>query len=340
MWSHRGKRATSLRSSTEHVCLQGCVADQGRAESCKASGNACFKGLAFSDAVEHYTGAPRSRRRRCLPSPAAPAAVLTPGTAHGLAEALQYTDETSLGGAALAAVLYTNRALSLRRLTQPAADAALSDTTAALECDPAHQKAIYQRNCILQERGDSPPAVPPAGAGRPAQAPEDTAVEMTSRLEGELRLGEDASTEEATAGRSQPAPDAALAAATVLARQASPALTVERQECGGRLLVAAEPLAAGDEVLHERPYAHVLSPANRRTHCAHCCSALAAEPAAAYSCRRCPLAAYCSLSCREADAFHVPGGPECGLPWPVLLPFHLVLALRLARRQLQEVSGQ
>ena len=116
-------------------------------------------------------------------------------------------------------------------------------------------------------------------------------------------------------------------------------LTVELRAGAGRVLVAAEPLPAGADDSRERPYAHVLSPASRRTHCAHCCSALAAEPAVAYSCRRCPLVAYCSLACREADCFHAPGGPECGLPWPVLIPFHLVLALRIARRQLLEVRG-
>lgn len=58
-----------------------------------------------------------------------------------------------------------------------------------------------------------------------------------------------------------------------------------------------------------------------------------------YYCRCCPLPAYCSTACRDADAFHQPGGPECGLPWTVLLPVEAVAALRLARRLRQLDRG-
>lgn len=58
---------------------------------------------------------------------------------------------------------------------------------------------------------------------------------------------------------------------------------------------------------------------------------LAAAPAPCY-CRRCPLPAYCSAACRDADPSHQPGGPECCLPWTVLLPPDAVAAVRLARR--------
>ena len=44
------------------------------------------------------------------------------------------------------------------------------------------------------------------------------------------------------------------------------------------------------------------------------------------------MVCYCSLECRSADEFHVPGGPECGVPWPQLLPPDVVLAVRLAVR--------
>lgn len=57
-----------------------------------------------------------------------------------------------------------------------------------------------------------------------------------------------------------------------------------------------------------------------------------ADAAAPFYCRRCPMAVYCSAACRNADAFHLPGGPECGRPWPVLLPVEAVAALRLARQ--------
>lgn len=61
--------------------------------------------------------------------------------------------------------------------------------------------------------------------------------------------------------------------------------------------------------------------------CSVCFSPLRLNPV---YCRACPLAAYCSLECREADADHVAGGLECGLPWPLLLPDDARLALRLA----------
>lgn len=47
-------------------------------------------------------------------------------------------------------------------------------------------------------------------------------------------------------------------------------------------------------------------------------------------CRACPLAWYCCARHRDLDIHHVPGGPSCGVPWPALLPEHLVLATKLA----------
>ena len=43
-----------------------------------------------------------------------------------------------------------------------------------------------------------------------------------------------------------------------------------------------------------------------------------------------PQAMYCSAACRAADAAgpHRPGGPECGVPWPRLLPEEALVALR------------
>lgn len=61
--------------------------------------------------------------------------------------------------------------------------------------------------------------------------------------------------------------------------------------------------------------------------CSVCFSAVGVAP---LYCRACPCAAYCSWQCREADAWHVAGGPECGVPWPLLLPDDARLALRLA----------
>lgn len=65
---------------------------------------------------------------------------------------------------------------------------------------------------------------------------------------------------------------------------------------------------------------------------------LAEVPVPCY-CPRCPLPAYCSAACREADSFHRPSGPECGRPWTVLLPVEALAALRLARRLRREQGG-
>ena len=62
--------------------------------------------------------------------------------------------------------------------------------------------------------------------------------------------------------------------------------------------------------------------------CHHCFEALALETA--YPCQQCQLAWYCSAAHRDADSFHCPGSPSCGVPWTALLPERAVLAIRLA----------
>lgn len=56
-------------------------------------------------------------------------------------------------------------------------------------------------------------------------------------------------------------------------------------------------------------------------------------------CRSCPIAAYCSLNCRAADACHIEGGRECGQPWPLLLSDDARLALRLAAKLAKVSAG-
>lgn len=54
------------------------------------------------------------------------------------------------------------------------------------------------------------------------------------------------------------------------------------------------------------------------------------------ACRRCPQALYCSHACSAADPHHgSPESPECGLPWPALLPENALLASRLAHAAFQ-----
>ena len=62
--------------------------------------------------------------------------------------------------------------------------------------------------------------------------------------------------------------------------------------------------------------------------CHYCLEAL--PPHAGIPCQACPLAWYCCAQHRVLDSHHVPGGPSCGVPWPVLLPEQLLLATRLA----------
>ena len=62
--------------------------------------------------------------------------------------------------------------------------------------------------------------------------------------------------------------------------------------------------------------------------CHHCFEPLREE--AAFPCKLCQLAWYCSDAHRSADRSHHPGGPSCGVPWTALLPEGAVLATRLA----------
>ena len=69
--------------------------------------------------------------------------------------------------------------------------------------------------------------------------------------------------------------------------------------------------------------------------CSHCLKSLPAQ--AWYSCQACPLVRYCNPKCRESDVFHIPGGMECGLPWTLLLPADVMLAVRMANKIKQVV---
>ena len=70
--------------------------------------------------------------------------------------------------------------------------------------------------------------------------------------------------------------------------------------------------------------------------CSHCLKPLPAQ--AWYSCQACPLVRYCTPKCRDSNTFHIPGGAECGLPWTLLLPSDVVLAVRMANKTRQVVS--
>lgn len=107
-------------------------------------------------------------------------------------------------------------------------------------------------------------------------------------------------------------------------------LRAAEQSTACRLAQPEAPSVALTSALLPHPYTSQV--------CATCMQPLA-EAAAPCYCPRCPLPAYCSAACREADRFHRPGGPECGRPWTVLLPAEALAALRLAWQLRQELGG-
>lgn len=60
-----------------------------------------------------------------------------------------------------------------------------------------------------------------------------------------------------------------------------------------------------------------------------CWECLCPLPQARLACDACALPRYCSARCRARHA--ATHAPECGAPWPALLPARAVLAARLAR---------
>eukprot|EP00887_Chlorella_sp_A99_P002775 scaffold6.g2775.t1 len=296
---------------------QGCVPDAAHTESCKQRGGAAFQRGQLASAAALF------------------------------GEALRYCDETSGEGAALAARLYSNRALCLLRQGQPSA--ALEDASAAVQCDASFDKGFYRRACAHKALGRASAALADARRAlrrQQEQAPGGASVELEALVAElvaaeagqERERGEEQAHSETQANGHADAPEPAGSGDEQEEQQrllssVAPRLRVQRSAEAGRWLAAADALPAGQDVLRERPAAHVLTKQGRRAgRCAVCCRPLE-DAAATYYCRRCPMASasYCSRACREADPWHAVGGPECGLPWPVLLPPEAVLALRLAR---------
>jgi tetratricopeptide (TPR) repeat protein len=120
----------------------------------------------------------------------------------------------------------------------------------------------------------------------------------------------------------------------------APLLTEEVDTTWGRHMRAASALAPGTDVLTEQAAAFVLYREAQASRCWGCGAELQGDPPVPYFCPCCPLPVYCSPECQRSDAHHVPGGPECGLAWPRLLPEEGLLALRLARLEHQLLHRQ
>ncbi|PSC76706.1 exostosin-like glycosyltransferase isoform B [Micractinium conductrix] len=316
--------------------VQGCLPDSGHVASAKQRGGAAFGRGQLPQASALYS------------------------------EALRYCDEGSAEGAYVAARLYSNRALCLLRMQPPAAAAALADASAAVACDPSFPKAWYRRACAAQaleqqrrwqqHDGASTAAALPSAlqdARRAAQllaeqGAQDAQVEaLVAELEAAAAAaaggsvadssaaaaggGAAAASSEAANGHASHGEVAAVAGLRGLLGGAAPCLQAASMAGAGRCLAAAEALPAGADVLREAPFANAQTKLGRRSACATCLAPLAGV-AAPFYCRRCPMPAYCSAACRDADPFHREGGAECRRPWPVLLPVEALAAVRLALR--------
>jgi hypothetical protein len=107
----------------------------------------------------------------------------------------------------------------------------------------------------------------------------------------------------------------------------------ESSTLGRHLVVGTHDLQESTDIIQDQPVAHVLVKSQRLNRCGHCCQELPLQGAYFWSCKACCITMFCSRECRDhEDVHHVAGGPECGVPWPVLLPPEVVLAVRLACR--------
>ncbi|KAG7672585.1 hypothetical protein Ndes2526B_g08893 [Nannochloris sp. 'desiccata'] len=119
---------------------------------------------------------------------------------------------------------------------------------------------------------------------------------------------------------------------TRLMDQSSIKLT-ESARLGRHLIVGTHEIEGNNDIIKDQPVAHALEKYQRLRRCGHCCQELPLGGAYFWPCRACCVVLFCSKECRDhGNVHHVEGGPECGVPWTVLLPPEVVLAVRLACR--------
>ena len=232
-----------------------------------------------------------------------------------------------------AAQVYGNRALCALRMSEHAQ--AEADATSALDLRPT-DKALFHR---ARARGAQ-------GRWEEALADCEEAARLSQATDPQIRRFRDECAVrllESCAERTDESRQSALPEKRVAWRRAADASL-------GRELVTVDPEPQGTLLLEEAPLAWGLERTARRERCAGCgvrlgeraaespCSATNLASGGSHlsapffeSCPRCPLALYCSRACREADAFHRPGGVECGRPWPSVLGAPALVASRLVR---------
>jgi hypothetical protein len=307
-----------LVADLAHPAVAGCVPDAAAALQARAAGAAHFRAGEHEAAAAAYSSA------------------------------LRWIDEVADGAGT--AALYCNRSICHAVLNRHAA--ALADAECAAAADPASGKARH-RAALAHERLGAPAAALREARAALARAPASAeSAALVARLAafpgaaGPADAGSPAALgadfvwhdvpaalrceAEASAYDEDDAGDAAFstADAAALAAAASPLLTVVDAPGAGRALTAAAAAAARADLFREAPFALALAKGRRRSHCAACARELPAHP---FPCARCPAAAFCSPACRAAERWHSPGGIECGVPYPALLPPDLFLALRVAR---------
>lgn len=273
------------------------MADAQLVASCKQRGGAAFSRGQHRQAARLFSEALKFMDEGRGDEEGSDAADRQQGSGSGSAAGGQQGGDGS--GAHLAARLYANRALCLTKLQPPALEAALQDASSAVDLDAGYAKGWYRRACVLRALGRS--GSHSVGGGGGALADARRALELlqqqgagggdvseASSLVAELEAEAEAAEAAAEGAASEPVPEAAngvhpgggaavtaaaaAAAATAapadlagLVRAAAPQLGVEQTQDAGRRLVAAAELAPGVDVLRERPFAHALTKAGRRS---------------------------------------------------------------------------
>lgn len=249
-----------------------------------------------------------------------------------------------------AALLLLNRSLCLLRLESPQAPQALHDCNQAVQYRPNDPKALYRRACAHQALGQLPEALRDAQASQELYTASNRAIPQdVSRLVARVQTTL-ASSHSDIAAQLQHAPLEGLGSAhsTATNRRScapQPAITapaaaqlyLRHSPQEGRHLTTAGPISKGALLFSEDPVSAVLMKPHRKQRC-HRCFRQLLEPYRV-ACRRCPQALYCSHACSAADPHHGSSqSPECGLPWPALLPEHALLASRLAHAAIQDAE--
>ena len=277
--------------------------------------------------------------------------------------AIAFLDETQQGNDTAAAKCYSNRALCLLHLHRH--QEALEDTISALEHNRNSEAAAFRRAVALHRLRRPQEALNAAkqalaitalkqdhSCARDAQALVDQLAQC-SLTDSVRDMHIDGEAEDTNAAL----PDLkvsltksegrALVLADRLGVRAG-ALLLTEQPCATALLKKQRRQVLCSFVHYTRYFASAKDKSHYLLYtyskilkvslwvsskqlCAFCLERLPED--AGVPCQACPLAYYCCAAHREMDEQHVPGKKSsgCGVPWSVLLPEQLTLAVRLAQ---------